>query len=1225
MPHRVVLGKADANTNPYYHRTGKIGLFISKPGANVHDCSSGDLIFDSTRPAGLFQTVTDGYVKIPKAKYTRGLFGEEGVINENNWNSKDDIPELNSDTSWLFDALKYVKTDIDDAISGLYEDPRVFRLKFFNNEAATKDELIYSTATSSSPELVAKVLRDLGTLYPSYYPGLSTYVAYGEYLADELVNLGDISSESFVKQMLKDLWRIKDVFPFIDFFNTSQLQSNFYNQINQMNNFQTNVPQGAGTLGNGNINIGDLEKWQFDYDASGSASARFTDIFQKIPIKPSAVETVRAELGGDWISSVSTNFPWSTPFKSVWSDSNSGFPSIFTSLFLKKTPYNISYSDNWRATPTPWRAWTVSGGNIFTDKQEYAAIAKYMKYVLICEWLVKGYGGKVNNSGFNYDPFYSTLSGFSSIVKSDPPQFKQTDFSATPGIFDKAIPFALTTLDTSETSGSLNNPFFNTLPARIDSTTDGVYAFCFQTSCPNHKSWNSIITEQNIDGNLYSFWSGGETTYDTGIDPPEGLPTHVWWNTISRTTTNAATNLPILNIRSNRIKEPQSTKRGFSLRPGLAGVQSNTFIDNGRMYVKFSQPSVFDESEVFFKVYNQPVETGSVVGKVAAALFAVAPEPIVIAAGSSLKTFTDSTSNAVGSVSPTWVHQRGVESFTFDIRHTSEGGDSLVNRKSSDGRYYTTVFPDDFVGEKYSNTDPFILYRDSGGRITYPLTVKLVIPDGVVLSGNSFHNHITWDELQKTGTTTASYGPKDTAGRVSRSIYSCVDPCIKLNMNSAEFSNNALKGFFVSVENYGTMIGAGGWGQYGQMYFDNTKYQTAYPGGGGGGGAGYHPQLASENPKVDWLGADGITAEDRLDGNGDPIFVGGVNTTEEIALAQTAVLTHWNGPNNYVEWGIGYLGVPETYYTGLDEITWNSIGPGKPGTGYMGATETYHTVFDSQVKNANRPYGSSEDLWSNNQFGTLLGENIYERLPGTFSVQTGNPRYFIDGWGNPGTYGSTTIGGKGGGEKSVLTFGYAQFSPFGTTNVLATFSGSGGSCVYVYSDIQEAGSSLGLHIANYNNGIIKAGGGGGSGGIGVPGLPGGKLGRPGGYIPAPLYPSLSADSGRDAIWSQYSRRGEPGKIVWWNAPGMANNYYIQNYSTSTSGSIEGMEYNPSIGSDDYVSYLPNVSITQSGTTFNLYGRRLFSRILVNGQVQYHEMQERTYEDYINQTSDKEFV
>lgn len=1197
MPDRVVLGKAEANANPYYHRTNKIGLFVSKPGSNVHNCSAGDLIFDSTLPGGMFQTIGEGYLKIPKAEYRRGLFGEEGVINESNWNSNEDIPELNSDTSWLFDAISYVYDDMKAAIAGLYEDPTVYRLKAsgFPTTYTTEEVLDLNASVVSNPGAIASNLRYLAEYYRTYFSNLSTRVRYGEYLADELVNLGDINSEGFVKQMLKDLWRIYDVFPFINFFDSTHLNANFHFIIDSIN-VEYEPSQTLSTLNGTNL---------YNISAEGLDklySPTFSDIFSKIPLKSEVVESI---IGTDnWISSTSTNFPWSEPFKNVWSSNFGGENNQNYFQYINKTAYSFfthALTSESLATPTPWRAWTVSDGTPFSVKQECAAIAKYIKYVLICEWLVKEYGTFINSytTSSTSDAINRVRSGFSVL---DVP-FPRSKFGGD-GILDKGIPFTLTTSDTN--TGTLKNSLV-TFPSSITNVNDGIYLFCFKTSCPNTKTWNDIKTEQNIptDPYSYSFWTGGENTYDTGIQPVSGSPTHIWWNAVSRNVTNAATNLPILNIRSNIVKESERSRRGFSLRPGLASIQANTYIENGTMYVKFSQPSVLDETEAFFKIYKES-GTGSIAFKLA---------PVG-------KIGSAEASNAYGDTAPILSQQKGIADFVFDIRHTSDGGNSLVNRKSTDGRYYTPVFPDDFVGEKFTSDDPFSQYRNASGKIDYPLNITLSIPSGVVVSGNSFHNHINWNELPKTSSTKSSpYGPKDTAGKYSETLYASNDPCIKLNMNSGEFSNNALKGFFISIENRGTLVGAGGWGQYGQMYFDSVKYQTAYPGGGGGGGAGYHPQLVSENLKVDWLGADGITAEDRLDANGESIFVGQVDTTEEITLAQTAVTTHWNGPNNYVEWGLGQPYVEGfnypayTYYTGLDEITWNSIGPGKPGTGYLGATTDYHTSLDALI---DRPYGPSFIRWSNNVSGIVRNTNIYERLPGTFSVQTGNPRYFIDGWGNPGTYGSTTIGGKGGGEKSVLTFGYPQ-------NLTNTFSGSGGSCIYLYSNAAPNKVGIGLKVTNYDGGIIKAGGGGGSGGIGVPGLPGGKLGRPGGYIGASQYPNVPAESGREDVWTQYSRRGEPGRIVWWNAPNFSNNYYIVNYSTSTSGSVEGMEYNPTIGSDDYVSYLPNVSITQSGTNFNLYGQRLFSRILVGTQVQYHEMQERTYEDYINQTNGKGFV
>jgi len=1226
---RVLIGKAEANNSPYYHRSNKFGVYVSKPGANVLNCSDGDLIFDSNLPTGLFETIGQGFVRVPKAKYNLGIFGEEGVITESNWDSNEDIPELNRDTSWLFEAMDYLYADMQDAISGLYQFPQVFRLRAGPTSGFGVENPLNQFSTATPETSIAFGLRTVSDDY--LFTNLRTHIHYGSAVADQLINIGQINSDVFVKTMIRDLWRIYDVFPFLNtgnggLFSISENNVNYIGEFGALNVNQT-IDQAVGTVPAG----------------SNLYSLPPKDIFENNDyFKALTTEGISEKIQSlSDVNSVTDarNYVWSKPFKALWGnlfDENLFYDGqTAKQRFFSKTAYiSISNSPIAKVAPTPWRAWTNPDGSRFTLQEEIAAIAKYMKYVYICSLLTRDFGTNVNSYPLNT----TLVTGVSSISSTS---ISKSKFGGA-GILDKASPFVVTVgeNDTPRSATLYNYGRYDF--SQIDTNSDGIYLHCFKTTCPNTKTWDELKSLLNVSNYSYSYWDLGEANYNTGISAQTSKPPHVWWNAVTRSTTNATTNIPFMNVRNNVVKYSEESKRGFSLRPGLPSMQANTFVDSeGNINVKFVQPSVLDETDVYFTIYrqdatyiaqsfletltiqlgtwNQTIPLGSLSYTSSFKSVDTAVVEGVALATSAAVVLAD----PIGDDVPVPLQQKGIANFVFDIRHTSDGGNSIVNRKSSDGRYYTSVFPDDFVGQKFSDTDPFILYRDSDGKIDQPLNIILQIPFGVTLSGNSFHNHITWNELQKTsGTKSVSYGPKDTAGRVSESIYACVDPCIKLNMNSGEFSNNALLGFNVVVENYGTMIGAGGWGQYGQMYFDATKYQTAYPGGGGGGGAGYHPQLASENPKVDWLGADGITAEDRLDGNGDPIFVGSVNTTEEIALAQTAVLTHWNGPNNYVEWGIGYFGRLGTYYTGLDEITWNSIGPGKPGTGYMGATEEYHTSLDSLT---NRPYGLSQDRWSNNQFGVITDTNIYERLPGTFSVQTGSPRYFIDGWGNPGTYGSTTIGGKGGGEKSVLTFGYPQYTPFGSSDALSTFSGSGGSCVYVYSNTAQNSSGLGVQLINYDGGIIKAGGGGGSGGIGVPGLPGGKLGRPGGYIAAPLYPSLSADSGRESIWSQYSRRGEPGRLVWWNAPNLANNYYIRNYSTSSSGAVEGMEYNYTIESDDYVSYLPDVSILHNGNIYSVSGKRLFSRMLVNGQVQYHEMQERTYEDYINQTSDKEFV
>lgn len=54
------------NFSKYFYRSGKTGLFISKPGANVMSCSDGDLIFDSSADAYM-QTLQTGFVNVPPA------------------------------------------------------------------------------------------------------------------------------------------------------------------------------------------------------------------------------------------------------------------------------------------------------------------------------------------------------------------------------------------------------------------------------------------------------------------------------------------------------------------------------------------------------------------------------------------------------------------------------------------------------------------------------------------------------------------------------------------------------------------------------------------------------------------------------------------------------------------------------------------------------------------------------------------------------------------------------------------------------------------------------------------------------------------------------------------------------------------------------------------------------------------------------------------------------
>ena len=115
---RILLGKAPANDAPYYHRDNKFGLFISKPGSNVYSCSDGDLIFDSTA-ASLMQTITSGIAVVPKAVYDVGIFGEEGTITDDNWDSVEPLDDLNEDTCWLYDAFANIERESNEIFFGM--------------------------------------------------------------------------------------------------------------------------------------------------------------------------------------------------------------------------------------------------------------------------------------------------------------------------------------------------------------------------------------------------------------------------------------------------------------------------------------------------------------------------------------------------------------------------------------------------------------------------------------------------------------------------------------------------------------------------------------------------------------------------------------------------------------------------------------------------------------------------------------------------------------------------------------------------------------------------------------------------------------------------------------------------------------------------------------------------------------------------------------------------
>ena len=95
----------------------------------------------------------------------------------------------------------------------------------------------------------------------------------------------------------------------------------------------------------------------------------------------------------------------------------------------------------------------------------------------------------------------------------------------------------------------------------------------------------------------------------------------------------------------------------------------------------------------------------------------------------------------------------------------------------------------------------------------------------------------------------------------------------------------------------------------------------------------------------------------------------------------------------------------------------------------------------------------------------------------------------------------------------------------------------------------------------------------------------------------------------------YTRRGEPGKLVWWNSETLTSNYTITNKASDIDKSIEGMDYNSQIASWDYISYAPNIIIE----SIDYNETKIWSRELDSstGQMIYTTMGERSFEEYID--------
>lgn len=1426
---RVILGKATTNTtSSYYHRSGQQGLFISKPGANVHNCADGDLMFDSTA-AGLVQILGKGRASVPKQLYDKGIFGEAGDITEDNWDKPSEPgASPNRKTSWLFGAMDDLKSQLDTFATTSWEFRIVRDSSSSDGAEAGYDPATFNyAAVSAAPSLFGGIIVDplllikIGDYAGDVisYPPQDWAEPFYETLyknVEDYFRFGDINSDVYVTTMCKNLWRIQNIFPFV-----------------------SNVP---------------LYLDGFSGYFGGRTKTKRIDLGMPDCIKnPGEIDFFKA-LRLDKIDElIDANdddglFDFISPqWKALWEsyiDSNTvaGIPPRYPSTTAYSSEFML------KREPKFWRAWTRPG----EVQDEKTAKHLFFQYQYFLSWLYTNFGTYVNTKttaeaeqihrpgeGFAFltDGLGTTRSALDAeggtIPSNQPtgptltvpnptgpgtPYIGDSDLGGEPGhqgtggvsyrggTFDGGVdptvgdsygPFDWSVyVEATLTNANLpeDHPFLSTqyatytgelgverypelysdqtfpeivawrIPRRWTQGPSGgpyyadpgmpfwsnfqyyssgaqpllsdPYGNVLNESALTHPDFNITagstpknFTEYTSTGNwTYTEWKNGTVDISTGVDAPSrDRPVQIWWNFISRETGNSVTNLTFLNIRDHLAKTSTNSERLTSLKPGVPAITANTYVLNDEVRVKFEQPSTEDTADIYYTIFSENSF----------------PDPSRETVDALVLNITDvDDPNYPGD---NYAGRRQIESTWWD-------GET----RSDYGRYYSIVFPDDFVQTKGTETDPFRNHRNSDGVIRDALTITLNIPQGVVLSSNSHAKNIAFTDLEvdpaigsvfgysEVNRGSKKYGPPDPAGRHLLEKDAMVDPCIKLNLTSTEFTDQALRAMTIRIENNGTLVGGGGYGQYGQFNMPQVlkNFFKDYPGGGGGGGAGYHPPWRVENPETDWIGATTGTAASYLsaisdtsntqpatDGTPHPDWVnhyeGVIDDHAQYSLRderqilfpptgaelvpgaardayfahlnsldtsspatyegekdahRAAIVNHWRGPNNYVEWGMGDVETVSNYGTGMDKITIDSLGPGKPGTGYLGSapnqsggTAGYNNVTGFPRWNLERAAGYGYFTTRPYYQGTILEmrdalgryqKDLYHRIPGTYQLSfSSGTNFWIPRFGpmsirgKEGTAGTTTSGGSGGIAGHTGVYGTSQdtFNQIGYIGLSALSgqpfgvgrpaSGAGGSLVFVHANTTSTISGTSVTLINNEGAIMKSGGGGGSGGSSANGLRGGNLGRPGNW-----YTGFSAEADVQAnsvsattlglptvdtdpawAWQTYTIRGEPGRLVWWSTSNVASSYSIVNKAKSVDGAVEGLDYNPGTKDWDYVSYLPDIDVTIARKQFIpdqglidiqvpwvTTGTKLWGRKLNDdGKVVWTKMNENTFEEYLN--------
>ena len=703
---RVVLGKATTNTtSTTYSRSEKSGLFISAPGANVHNCSDGDLIFDSTS-AGIVQILGRGRALVPKQVYDKGLYGEEGVITESNWNSVDrSIPrELNPKTSWVFDAILQVSSE------------------------SKKIKANWNTATA-----YAKA----GGIGESSYAG-TRKASQLDNFPWMLPGLGVYDNELAIRSMIKKMWRITTIFPDLRHLTWT---------------IKPNPSHQHGIKG--------LQSWLLKYNVDPDDAATWwspepSEILLFVPAVP---------LNGPKIPTWFTRVPYS--------DNNISFiPSAAdrdgvyvhrnnlhgSSLGLGHAPIMLGNSDNdvYKLIPDEW----MNEWNAHAAGRPYSSlgVGDFGAEMMVRDrpkiWRALSTAGEPYDENSLKQDFLQILSIFA---------WSYENFGK---FLERKNPAAVSFYDPEQTTPSAQwqGRYTTTAPAgtyRIfdllveqDDPTNGDYTNLRGVAPYHHYDTGHLdakyFTDFNTTSNWgYTQWRNGEVEISTGVEPPDGVPVQVWWNSISRPTGNTSTNLSFLDIRDHFAKQSTSSERLTALKPGISSVRANTYVENNEVKLRITQPSTEDTSEVYYTVFREPAVAliGGAASAASVAAEAIADEglPAGVVTGDTI--LSEKSYNTTFVLNITDTNDPTFPGDNHAGRRQSVGVDWDGSTRTDYGRYYSVVFPDDFVKTKFSLDDPFRDYRDPTGRISSGFAVTLNIPEGVELSGNGHGNYVLPDEI----------------------------------------------------------------------------------------------------------------------------------------------------------------------------------------------------------------------------------------------------------------------------------------------------------------------------------------------------------------------------------------------------------------------------------------------------------------------------------------------